>query len=322
VEKEITPVLGNMISALSATYTCSLIVYKHKKIFSFLRTSIRLILTTRGFSAIFFIGIQSLPLLCLVQFLRVKKYYWALENYSFRLFNSTLSQKTLAFEYFIKWKNIFLIFPSEHRARILKYRNFKKSFIIENTSFAGNSFSPRSLNHGALKLVMYGRLNDADIYLNELIKACGKHSEHVELHLIGWDFLFSDEIKKYPNIFYHGKLGHSDLLLKLAEMDASVIGYRPYKLNNKYCAPNKLYESLSLSLPVIVNSLNPPLDELVRMYKVGVSVDFSRIDSLFTGLTEELKSSYPSFNRLAFEAYSKQFHFENYASNVINSISS
>ncbi|MFA5973316.1 MAG: hypothetical protein WC780_13280 [Lentimicrobiaceae bacterium] len=312
VTKEKTPVLENMISSLQSEFKCLLVIYKHKEIFSFIKSSLSYILKTKSKKALFFVGIQSLPILFLTQFLNNEKYYWALENYKFKLFNSSLSQKILFFEYLICWRKITLIVPSKYRAAFYNSKQYKNTIIIENTQPLGKKFKNRILDNKKVKFVMYGRLSNDDIYLEEFIRIVGKFQYLAELHLIGWDFLLSDLISPYNNIFYHGSIEHSSLISFLDEFDVSIIGYRPYKFNNKYCAPNKLYEAFSISLPVLANTLNPPLFDIISTYKCGVLTDFSNLDEHFEIIINELRQNYDYYKSSCYKAYVEKYNFDNY----------
>jgi len=49
----------------------------------------------------------------------------------------------------------------------------------------------------------------------------------------------------------------------------SVVLYRQDSLNNMYCEPNRLYQLVTRSIPVIVGN-NPPMETTVRKYKAGI----------------------------------------------------
>ena len=61
----------------------------------------------------------------------------------------------------------------------------------------------------------------------------------------------------------------TELLWWTASADAGIIPYRPVDLNNYYCSPNKLFEFIQASLPLIVNDL-PFLRQVVGQEGFGV----------------------------------------------------
>lgn len=317
VTKEKTPVLKNLVTNFKYSFNCKFVLYEDRNIFSFIKSSLYSIIKTKEKNAIFFIGFQSLPVLFLVQFLPIKKYYWALENYKFKLFKSSLIQKTLLLEHFIWWKKINLIVPSKYRSGYYDLKKFKNIFIIENTPPLGFHFKKRILNNEKVKFVMYGRLCDEDVYLSEFINTIKKFPNLAELHLIGWDFSNEEKIKQFSNIFFHGQKGHDELLILLDDFHISIIGYRPHSFNNKYCAPNKLYEALSLSMPIIANSLNPPLVDIINEEKCGILTNFDKISTNFTVIINEIKNNYFEYNRNCFDAYTTKYHFDANIANIL-----
>jgi hypothetical protein len=312
VNRNQTPVIESMISHLENNHKIVFIEYVHHKILAFIKYSLINILVCKNIEAIFFVGIQSLPILFLTQFLKIRKFYWSLESYDLKLINSSLVQKTLIFEYLIKWSRINLIIPSKYRLSHHNKKRYKKIFIIENAPRLGNQFKLRKLSSDRIRFVMYGRLNNEDIYLSEFIRIIAHYKDLAELHLIGWDFQLFDQIMPFSNIHYHGSKNHSDLVSTLEQYDISIIGYRPYKFNNKFCAPNKLYEAFSLSLPVILNSLNPPLYEEFSNNTCGYLVDFSELDEVFENTVHKIRSNYVSLNYNCFQTYIEKYNFENY----------
>lgn len=52
----------------------------------------------------------------------------------------------------------------------------------------------------------------------------------------------------------------------------SLVFYKNVEPNNYYCEANRLYQAISMSLPVVVGN-NPPMKSLVEKYKFGVSID-------------------------------------------------
>jgi hypothetical protein len=107
---------------------------------------------------------------------------------------------------------------------------------------------------------------------------------------------------------YHHNWSHfgnlpSDLLMKLLSEHADFIllYYSPSSINNIFASPNKLWDAISLSIPVICNDLTMvSVDVLIR--ECGLIFSESALDSLY---------------ELAFESYSQFFKNQaskNYAS--------
>jgi len=308
----VTPILEYTKRELEKNYICTKIEYSHKKIFRFLFDSISCILKSRNKTALFFVGAQSLPLLFIFQFFyRNRIYYWALESYRFKLFKSPLAIKTLFFTYLIAWHRIYLLVPSKYRLDFFGEEKFKKAFIVWNCSPSGNSFIKRKIEHpGKIKLVMYGRLNNSDVFPIDFIDFCVGFKNQLELHLIGWDFENEDYVKGKENIYFHGFKEHDELVKMLESFHYSIIGYRPFDYNNKYCAPNKLYEAFSLSLPVIVNSNNPPLVDIIEEHRCGIAWDFENLNIELLKCIEESFDNYALYIKNSYELYMMKYNSE------------
>ncbi|MEP0133066.1 MAG: hypothetical protein ABJJ25_12710 [Eudoraea sp.] len=62
---------------------------------------------------------------------------------------------------------------------------------------------------------------------------------------------------------------------------ASIVMYLPTYTNNRLCAPNRLYLSYFLGLPIIVNKNNPVLFDFIDSYKAGAFIeDFTENSSV------------------------------------------
>ena len=69
--------------------------------------------------------------------------------------------------------------------------------------------------------------------------------------------------------FFVGKVNYEVLPLFWKKGCASIVLYLPTYINNRLCAPNRLYLSYFLGLPIIVNKNNPVLFDFINVYKAG-----------------------------------------------------
>ena len=61
--------------------------------------------------------------------------------------------------------------------------------------------------------------------------------------------------------------------------------YKPYNLNNKYCAPNRVYLAYYFGKPIIVNEDNPVLRSFVKKAGSGQVINkYSNFVKLFENL--------------------------------------
>lgn len=72
---------------------------------------------------------------------------------------------------------------------------------------------------------------------------------------------------------FGGYIFNADLDIIWSKMDAVIIFYNTDDLNNKYCAPNRIFLALNLGIPVIVNKQNPELKKVIDIYKNGIGME-------------------------------------------------
>lgn len=256
-----------------------------------------------------FVNPQSLPVLLLAQLFKRKnpKFYWALESYQPVETKGPL-RMTVLLEKLISERNTGLIVPIEERRPFYADR-FARSLVIENVPRKGLNFIKRSLGAGErIALVHYGSLRASDTYVEEFCELVSAHPRLFTLDLIG-EIPRSVLSKERENIQCIARLKHDELIARLRrKYHYSLVGYRPTNYNNTYCAPNKLFESMSLSLPVLGNSRNPPLVRVLSETGGGELVDFERLDA--ETLLAQLAHNYAKKNVCAFRAYSQQYNFE------------
>ena len=75
--------------------------------------------------------------------------------------------------------------------------------------------------------------------------------------------------KSIKNIYFLGKLDLKTLYSILNISDCGIISYSNINLNNKYCAPNKLYEYALFNLPMITSSQNL-FKKTFEKYNIGI----------------------------------------------------
>lgn len=92
---------------------------------------------------------------------------------------------------------------------------------------------------------------------------------------------------RYPNFSFLGQLPYSAVLD--VERHSKVLSaiYEPTIRNHRLCAPNKFYESLALSKPVIV-CRGTGIDRIVEQYDLGIVIDYNA--SQFFAAIQELIS--------------------------------
>jgi len=89
-------------------------------------------------------------------------------------------------------------------------------------------------------------------FLNEKWMLCSIGVEHEKFNEL-------KRLSNANNTFTLGKVKFDFLPEVYKKMNAAIIFYKGDKLNNRYCAPNRLYQAVAHGLPVIVNEDTPEL---------------------------------------------------------------
>lgn len=80
-------------------------------------------------------------------------------------------------------------------------------------------------------------------------------------------------------------------------VDGTIIMYNTKSINNKYCAPNRLYLALFHKVPIMSNYDNPVLYDYNKKYKIGFSFNLDKKDHLLFFQEFELyKNNYNVIN--------------------------
>lgn len=161
-----------------------------------------------------------------------------------------------------------------------------------------------SLKREGCKLVMHQGILDKERGKAQLASFSHLITDRMKIMLVGASeasFLqFVDEYELNKSKFVCVGIVDYDKLndyWKLA--DASIILYLPTLINNRYCAPNRLYISFYHRIPIIVNESNPVLNNFVTKNGCGLFLeDLNKynLDSIFeikysASNIDELKSA-------------------------------
>ncbi len=124
---------------------------------------------------------------------------------------------------------------------------------------------------------------------NSISKNFGNH----EFHFYGFmsQIMNESQLPKADNIFYHGSYVSPDDLPKIYEnVDVLICTYDVNSLNIRYAEPNKLYEAIYFSCPIIV-SKNTFLAEKVENMNIGYSIDPNN-ESEVIAMVKQIETTY------------------------------
>jgi glycosyltransferase involved in cell wall biosynthesis len=134
-----------------------------------------------------------------------------------------------------------------------------------------------------------------------------------------------EAIKQGTNIQYLGQISHQKIIEYSSKADAIVAMYDPSIKNNEYASPNKLFEAMMLSKPIITSD-NPALLKYIDEERCGIVIPYGDLDRLIDAITQlqnspQISKMYGRNGRLAYETkYSweimKERLLEKYASHL------
>lgn len=232
--------------------------------------------------------------------------YWAIESTSYA---NTFSPVWLGIwsEKILRHKEVDLVVPIEERRNFFSL-NYNSVYVIENVPLLGRRFIKRDLNPcERIKLVVYGGLSSETTYVLEILDLVSRWPKLYELTLIGNLSGVDTTTYERENIKFLGRVSH-DRLIDLLSLDFhfSIVGYKPISFNYEYCAPNKLFESFSLSLPVIGNVLNPTIHRVLKEWHGGIVANFNSLDGEW--LYTQLVNDYHKCNINAYNAHINRYN--------------
>lgn len=149
--------------------------------------------------------------------------------------------------------------------------------VIHNTpnlDFIKNTPNICKSSNEKFKIVYVGILQNGRllIEISDLIK----NYNSIELHIGGFGRFeehFDTLSKELDNVYYYGQLSYSMALRLESECDVLFATYDPKIPNHKFSAPNKIYEAMALSKPIVVCN-KTGVDEIINIYNMGVSIEY------------------------------------------------
>jgi glycosyltransferase involved in cell wall biosynthesis len=117
-------------------------------------------------------------------------------------------------------------------------------------------------------------------------------------------------------VFFHPFVPHSELNELLVDGSAAMVMYAPIDLNAAAPAPNKVYESMALGLPVVVTEGNSVADD-VQQAQAGVAVAVGSRERLAEALSRVLEPEASAvYGRAAREAHLQLYNYESQLQNT------
>lgn len=190
-----------------------------------------------------------------------------------------------------------LILPAEKRLEqigVVK-KDAKRFLEIENVPTFDLILEPKvGLKRDKIFLSYVGVFQKKIRGLENLIQMV-LHDERFVLDIAGvgddLDAMIKEAASRCDRIIYHGKVQYTKALEIMNESDYIVALYYPYMSNHVYASPNKSYEALFLSTPIITSQGTLVGDKVIES-DTGYVVD----DTL-----EGLKSAFDNFTTVEYQ---------------------
>lgn len=197
----------------------------------------------------------------------------------------------------------FVIVCNENRKMQLPAHVQKKTIVIHNTPDVMAINLNRKVEEGnPFKVCYVGTLPAHGRLLKEIIESFPEHLD-VHLDVAGNGPLEDFIIESQGNIDrlkYHGHVSIESALNLQLQSDLLFATYDPSVIINKNSAPNKIYEAMALSKPIIVCK-HTDADKIVLENKMGVAIGYSADE--FWEAVELLMSNSEYSKRLGENAY-------------------
>lgn len=120
------------------------------------------------------------------------------------------------------------------------------------------------------------------------------------------------------NIFLLKKISYGEMFPVLASCDIGVISYqRSMGIN---CMPNRVFEYMSVGLPVITPSYSIEMQDILSKYNCGVSADMENVNDIVSAICKIVNSSEQMkiFSDNSFKAFKEDLNWEKESSCLID----
>lgn len=174
-----------------------------------------------------------------------------------------------------------VIITNESRFEQIKGSNPKNLYVIHNSpSDMQYTFVEKESKHEIT--VTYVGILQSSRLLEEIIEVFIENPQW-NLKLAGFGLLenhIREIASQHSNIEFYGKVSYEQGILLSSQADILFATYDPSIPNHKYTSPNKLYEAMMLSKPIIVCK-NTGIDSLVSKKKIGIVINYSKKEFMY-----------------------------------------
>lgn len=211
--------------------------------------------------------------------------------------NSNESFQIKVFQYFetlLMKKSDYIIAANKERIEYLNKHLNKTDYLLnlpyfENREKTIDSIKVKEIlqdkNDKALKFIMHQGIIGEERGREKLAEFSQLLPEKYKILIIGvsqeyFQYFISEYNLDENNFYFVGIVPYNILGQYWYLADASIVMYLPTYVNNRLCAPNRLYISYFNQLPIIVNRDNPVLYNFIIVNNCGAFIEDIKEDNL------------------------------------------
>jgi glycosyltransferase involved in cell wall biosynthesis len=170
------------------------------------------------------------------------------------------------------------------------------------------------------KIVLYqGGIQPARGY-DELVTAVQHLNKGIAVVILGFGSpeTYVEKLKQRvtdlgltERVFFHPPVPNDEMMEYTRSADVGLVFYDDNSRNNRYCAPNKLYDYMMAGLPSVASDL-PGIQEVVQKEDVGITVDSTNPRAIAGAINTLLSDGamYQRISRHAHEAAHQRYNWE------------
>ena len=197
-----------------------------------------------------------------------------------------------------------VILVDEHRRHQINLPKNKKNAIVMNTC-EDCFFSTTTTSSRTFQVYCGGWLSESR-GINHILRAV-MNLDNVKLTLAGYGPYENalNEFNNDPKIEYLGVINPIDSYRLTANADVIVAFYDPTIKINTLASPNKIFEAMMCSKPIIANYEAIPIAKIIKQYNCGILVPYGDVSAIKTAIVLlmndcSLKTSLGKNGRAAF----------------------
>jgi glycosyltransferase involved in cell wall biosynthesis len=172
-----------------------------------------------------------------------------------------------------------VIICHESRVRQIEGTHPKKLIVIHNTPYYADDIGEQKICKGdgdAFKIVYAGTLAPCGRLLAEILAEAKNHKD-IEYHFAGRGPLqpYLEALSKMEsNVFFYGQLINVGALRLTKECDLVFAVYEQTNVNNQFSAPNKVYEAMAFTKPIIA-CCGKYIDQMIIENFSGIVINYN-----------------------------------------------